>query len=84
MDFYDLIRSSPCHINYAIAVNGDSLKCPVELGKNSCIARQMKWANSNDWLTFMPRLGYMQVVHTLMDADGDITVELEDSDGCTH
>lgn len=84
MDFYDLIRSRPGHIHYAIAVNGDALKCPVELGKNTCIARKMKWANSNDWLTYMPRLGYMQVVHSLMDADGDITVELEDSYGRTR
>lgn len=84
MDFYDLIRSRPGQTYYAVAVNGDALKCPVELGKNSCIAREMKWANSNDWLTFMPRLGYMQVVHSLMDSDGDITVELEDSDGRTR
>lgn len=83
MDFYDLIRSRPRHIHYAVAVNGRALKCLVELGKNSCIARPMKWANSNDWLTFMPRLGYMQVIHSLMDGDGDITVELEDSSGRT-
>ena len=84
MDFYDLIRSRPGLTHYAVAVNGDALKCPVELGKNSCIARAMKWANADDWFTFMPRLGYMQVVHSLMDADGDITVELEDSDGRTR
>lgn len=79
MDFFDLIRQRPCQTHYAVAVNGSSLKCPVELGRNSGIARHMKWANGSDWITYMPRLGYMQVVHSLMDSDGDITVELEDA-----
>lgn len=78
MDFYDLIGSRPCHTLYALAVNGAPLKCPVETGHFSGRARLLKWANAHDWITFRPRLGYMRVVHTLMDADGDITVELED------
>ena len=77
MYFYDLVRSRPCQTHYAIAVNGDPLKCLVETGHFSGRAWLLKWANANDWITFMPQLGYMSVVHTLMDADGDITVELE-------
>ena len=79
MDFYDLVRSRPSQTHYVVAVNGDALKCPVEIARSSCRAALMKWANANDWLTCMPRLGYMRVVHSLMDADGDITVELEDA-----
>lgn len=78
MDFYDLMRQRPARTHYAIAVNGAALKCPVEIARSSCRATLMKWAMGSDWITFNPRLGYMQVVHTLMDADGDITVELED------
>lgn len=78
MDLYDLMRQRPALTHYAIAVNGNALKCPVEIKRNSCRTALMKWAMGSDWITFNPRLGYMQVVHTLMDADGDITVELED------
>lgn len=78
MDFYDLMRQRPARTHYAIAVNGAALKCPVEIARSCCRAALMKWAMGSDWITFNPRLGYMQVVHTLMDADGDITVELED------
>lgn len=78
MDFYDLMRQRPARTYYAIAVNGSALKCPVEIARNGCRAALMKWAMGSDWITFNPRLGYMQVVHTLMDSDGDITVELED------
>lgn len=78
MDFYDLMRQCPARTHYAIAVNGAALKCPVEIARSSCRAAHMKWATGSDWITFNPRLGYMQVVHTHMDADGDITVELED------
>ena len=78
MDFYDLMRQRPARTHYAIAVNGSALKCPVEIARTGCRAALMKWAMGSDWITFNPRLGYMQVVHTLMDANGDITVELED------
>ena len=78
MDFYDLVRQRPAHALYALAVNGHPIKCPVETGHFSGRARLLKWANAHDWITFRPRLGYMRVVHTLMDSDGDITVELED------
>ena len=57
MDFYDLIRQRPTHTLYALAVNGDPLKCPVETGHFSGRARLLKWANANDWVTFRPRLG---------------------------
>lgn len=77
MDFYDLIRQRPAHTHYAIAVDGSALKCPVELKRASCRAALLKWAMGSDWITYNPKLGYMRVVHTLMDADGDITVELE-------
>lgn len=31
MDFYDLMRQRPARTHYAIAVNGDALKCPLRL-----------------------------------------------------
>lgn len=77
MDFYDLVRSRPPETHYAVALDGEQLRCPVELGRNGSIARDTVLANSNDWLTYRPKLGYAQVVRSVMDGDGDISVELQ-------